>query len=164
MAYGLVVLYVCTNRGVFKFSDGYGGRHIKVEVGFIITPTEKNGTKLHDCRMDNPPQSNYYDFPIKIFGTVRCHLMDAALNKNINVVLTMVIALSFIKFDEYFKRKTYNAHPNNTGTAYKSCDIRSVLFPDKMSRINPPPIALITPIMMANVQLWGVWFQALRAP
>ena len=35
-------------RGVFRFSDGYGSRHIKVEVGFIITPTEKNGTKLHD--------------------------------------------------------------------------------------------------------------------
>jgi hypothetical protein len=46
-----VVLYVFTNRGVFKFSDGYGGRHIKVETGFIITPTEKNGTKLHDCCM-----------------------------------------------------------------------------------------------------------------
>ena len=116
------------------------------------------------ARLGGGGDPTYYKCPINMFGTVRCHLMDAALNKNINVVLTMVIALSFIKFDEYFKRKTYNAHPNNTGTAYKSCDIRSVLFPAKMSRINPPPIALITPMMMANVQLWGVWFQALRAP
>ena len=89
--------------------------------------------------------------------------MDAALNKNISVVHKMVMALSSL-IDVYFKRKTYNAQPNNTGTAYKSCDMMSVLFPDKMSRINPPPIAVITPMMMANVQLLGVCFQALRAP